>query len=108
VLYRLLIKGTDGKVEYSNVIRLNYKSGKGALTILSNPVRSGVLRFTVTGLNTAQKADVSVTDFNGRIVARAQVTPQSVNEISVGNLASGMYRLVVRVNNEVMQESFVK
>lgn len=108
VLYRIRMNGADGKVEYSNIIRINFQTGRGELTLLSNPVRNGSLRFVITGFSNTQKADATVVDQNGRIVARSQVSPMMNNEISIGHLASGMYRLVIRVNNEIMQESFIK
>jgi hypothetical protein len=108
VLYRLKMNDADGRVSYSNVIRVNFKTGKGELTLLSNPVRNGVLRFTITGLPTTGRAEVSVMDYNGRVMAKTVATLMGTNEINIGQLAAGMYRIVVTVNGEVMQQSFVK
>jgi hypothetical protein len=108
LLYRLRVNETTGAVRYSNVIKVNYQAGRGALTILANPVTNGTLRFVITGLTNQQKAEASVMDYSGRVVARMQASLLTNNEIPVSHLASGMYRLVIRAGNETIQESFVK
>lgn len=108
LLYRLKINEANGAVRYSNIIKVSYQGGRGALTILANPVTNGMLRFVVTGLPGQQKAEASVVDYGGRVVARSQASLLTNNEIAVGHLASGMYRLVIRAGNESIQESFVK
>ena len=108
ILYRLKMTETDGKVSYSNVIRVNFKTGKGELTLLANPVRNGVLRFVVTGLPATEKAEATVMDYNGRVVVKTLTTLTGTTEINIGQLAAGMYRLVITAGGEVMQQSFVK
>jgi hypothetical protein len=108
LLYRLKMNETGGVARYSNIIKVSYQAGRGALTLLSNPVRNGVLRFVVTGLTNLQKAEASVVDQSGRVVARTQASLLTNNEIPVSHLSSGMYRLVIRAGSETLQESFVK
>jgi hypothetical protein len=107
VIYRLKMNDADGKFSFSSTVRINYQRSKGELTILSNPVRGGVLRYTITGLP-AEKAEASVIDFKGRVVVKTTVSTLFNNEINVSQLAPGLYNLVVRVNDELMQQSFIK
>jgi Cu/Zn superoxide dismutase len=107
-LYRLKMTDIDGKVSYSHIVRVNMETGKGSLVVLSNPVTNGMLRFVVTGMQANGAAEATVVDYSGRVVLKARATLQGTNELPVGNLGAGMYRLVVKVNNELLQQSFVK
>jgi len=109
VLYRLKIKDADGKFSYSPVIRINFKESKAELSINANPVLNNQLKFVITGLPVNSKqAEASIIDFSGKVVARSKVSVLMNNTIDVSGLASGMYRLVVRTDENILQQSFVK
>jgi hypothetical protein len=107
VLYRLKMVDLQGTVAYSSIIRINYSQTKAALSIMANPVVNGTLGFTITGLpNNNQKAEISIIDFSGRIMHRRAVSTLLNNFVDVSKLSKGMYKLVVKTNSTVLQETF--
>ncbi|HEY6503804.1 MAG TPA: CHRD domain-containing protein [Chitinophagaceae bacterium] len=108
VLYRLKIEDLDGKFSYSPVIKINIKEAKAELSITANPVIDGLLRYTITGLPAHKKADVSIIDHSGRVMLRSTTSSLINNEVNIANLAAGMYRLIVRIDDSILQQSFIK
>jgi hypothetical protein len=108
VLYRLKILDADGKTAYSPVIRINYNQTKLALTIAPNPVVTNRLRFTITGASATKKAEISVMDFNGRTILKTTGSALLNNVIDVSRLSAGMYKLVIRTGDTILQETFSK
>ncbi len=108
VLYRLKMIDADSKFAYSTVVRLRTGKARAALMIMGNPVVKGNLNFMVTGNALESKVDVSVIDVNGKIVARSVGSSMTSNRIDVSNLAKGFYKLVIRVDDVQLQESFIK
>lgn len=108
VIYRLKMNEANGQFSYSSAIRINFRQSSAELMILANPVSTGVLRYTITGLPVAGKAEVSIVDFNGRTVSKTSASSLMTNEINIRNLSAGTYKLVVRLNDLLLQQSFVK
>jgi len=108
VIYRLKMVDKNGSVSYSNTIRLNFARGGAVLNLLSNPVTNGTVRFTITGLANAAKADVSIIDITGRLMYGNTISAMANNSIDVSSFSRGTYKLLVRVNNTVLNETFVK
>ncbi|MCW3114912.1 MAG: hypothetical protein JWR18_3308 [Segetibacter sp.] len=108
VLYRLKTVDLNGNVSYSSIIKIIYTKSQVALTILQNPVINGSLALTVTGLINNQKAEISVIDFSGRLLKKGVISTMSNNIIDISRLSSGMYRVMVKLNDSVLQESFIK
>lgn len=109
-LYRLKMIDFEGTVTYSSIIRINFNQIKAELTILSNPVVTGRLGFTITGLanNNNQKAEISIIDFNGRLMHKFAASTLLNNFVDVSKLSTGMYKLIVRTNDTVLQQTFSK
>lgn len=108
VIYRLKIVEKDGKVSYSQAVRINYLQSTVALNLLVNPISKGAVRFNITGLQNNKKAEVSIMDYSGRIMHHSVQSALSTNTIEVSNLAPGMYKLVVRVDGLLLQQTFLK
>lgn len=109
LLYRLKTIDADGKFVYSPTIRINYGQSKAGLTIMPNPVANNKLRFTITGMTSEQKAEISIVDLGGRTMLKTAASTLVNNDIDISNLSKGMYKLIVKMNNgTVMQESFSK
>lgn len=109
VLYRLKMIDADGKFVYSTIIRINYSLSKAGLTIMPNPIVNNKLRFTLTGMASEQKAEISVIDLGGRTMLKTTASTLLNNNIDISRLSSGMYKLVIKMNNgTVIQESFSK
>jgi hypothetical protein len=108
VLYRLKMTDIDGGFSYSPVIKINFKESKAALSIRTNPAANNRLQFVITGLPTDKKAAVSIIDQTGRIVMRSTASSLLNNDINVANLAAGMYRLIVQVDENILEQSFIK
>jgi hypothetical protein len=108
LFYRLKMIEVDGKVTYSNIIRINFSKSIAVLTIMPNPVVNGSLRFAITGLSNNQKADVSIIDFNGRLMKRTTASTFINGSVDVSNLSAGMYKLVIKTGDTTLQETFTK
>jgi hypothetical protein len=98
----------QGVVTYSPIIRINYLQSKTVLTLLSNPVVNGKLGFTITGISgtAGQKAEISIFDFAGRVMHKSISSTLQTNFVDITNLSKGMYKLVVKTNDAVFQQSF--
>ncbi|MEO6546598.1 MAG: CHRD domain-containing protein [Ferruginibacter sp.] len=108
VFYRIRMVDKDGKFTYSNIIKINYLKANAELMLLSNPIVNGDLKFVVTGLPVDKKAAVSVLDFNGRVVARKLVSTLTDNLINLRNVSAGVYQLMVRIDDTILHQTFVK
>ncbi|MEP6514006.1 MAG: CHRD domain-containing protein, partial [Parafilimonas sp.] len=108
VFYRLKMVDKDGRFSYSPVIRINYNQVKAELLIHPNPVRNDELQFTITGLSTDRKIYFVIADYNGREGISGLASSLSNNTINVSSLAPGMYKLVVKFDNIILQQSFIK
>ena len=47
-------------------------------------------------------------DYSGRILIRTTAFTMDNNLIPVGKLSAGMYKLVVKIDDMIMQQSFIK
>jgi hypothetical protein len=108
VFYRLKMVDKDGKISYSPVVSINYTAGKAELMVRPNPVSNNQLQFIVTGLSDDKKLSYFVVDNNGRTVLTGTASSLTNNTLNIANLARGMYRLVVKFDKTVMQQSFIK
>jgi hypothetical protein len=98
----------DKKFSYSSAVKLNFDKSKAELFINTNPVTTGELKYTITGLLADKKAEVSVIDFNGRVLLQKTVSSYRNNSVNIKTLPAGMYKLVVRVDDLLLQRSFSK
>ncbi|MEP7109494.1 MAG: CHRD domain-containing protein [Ferruginibacter sp.] len=108
VYYRLKMIDMDGKYSYSRVVRINNQRPNAELMLLSNPIQDGELRFIITGLSVDKKASVSIVDFNGRVAAQKFISTMANNSLSLKKLSAGMYKLVVRIDDTTLQQTFMK
>jgi hypothetical protein len=109
LLYRLKTIDIDGKFVYSSTIRISYAQSKAGLTIMPNPIISNKLRFTITGMASEQKAEISVIDFGGRTMLKTAASTLLNNNIDISKLSAVTYRLVIKMNDgKVLQETFSK
>lgn len=108
VIYRLKMVDKNGRITYSQAVRINYLQSKTELNILTNPIVKGIVRYNITGLATDTKAEISIVDFSGRVMYKAIESALTTNSIEVGRLSPGVYKLLVRVDGLVLQQSFLK
>lgn len=76
--------------------------------LVSNPVVDGELRFIATGLPADKKASVSIVDYNGRVIAQKIVSTLGNNSVNLKKSPAGMYKLVVRIDDLMLQQTFMK
>lgn len=107
-IYRLKMTDLDGKIAYSPILRLKLDKLAVALTVQTNPVANGQLKFMLTGLPFNKTAAVSVVDFSGRVVLRTFAFSVINNSIDITKLTAGIYKLVVQIEDTVLQQSFKK
>lgn len=108
LIYRLKIIDKDGQISYSYLVKVNFEKLKAELFIQTNPVSNGELRYSITGLSINKKAEVSIIDFNGRLLIKNTVSSLMNNTLRISHLSAGMYKLVVRVDDTLLQQSFIK
>ncbi len=108
LIYRLKMMDKDGKISYSYMVKVNFEKLKAELFIQTNPVSNGELRYTITGLSTGKKAEVSIIDYNGRLLLKNTISSLMNNTLKIPHLSAGMYKLVVRVDDTILQQSFIK
>jgi len=107
-IYRLKMTDIDGKIAYSPVLRIKLDKSTAALNVQTNPVANDRLKFMLSGLPVNKKASVAIIDFSGRVVLRTVAFSLINNSIDVTNLTAGIYKLVVQVDDTVLQQSFTK
>jgi len=108
VFYRLKMVDKDGRISYSPVIRLSYTQGKAELMVRPNPVSNNELQFVITGLSEDKKLSYIIVDNSGRIVLTGTASSLMNNTLNIGHFARGMYKLVIKFDNTVLQQSFIK
>lgn len=107
-IYRLKMIDKDGKITYSSIVKVNFDKLKAELFIQTNPVVNGDLRYTITGLSTNRKAEVLIVDLNGRLLLKNTISPLMNNTLKISNLSAGTYKLIVRMEDTTLQQSFIK
>ncbi|MEO5681020.1 MAG: CHRD domain-containing protein [Chitinophagaceae bacterium] len=107
-IYRLKMIDKDGHFSYSKAIRINFKAGGPTLSIASNPVANGILKYVITGLPENKKAVLSIVDYGGRIVLTKTIATLSANSIQITHLAAGMYQLIIQADNDILHQAFKK
>lgn len=108
LIYRLKMVDKDGKFTYSSLVKINFAILKAELFIQTNPVVNGELKYTITGLPSGKKAEVSIIDYSGRVVLRNTISSLMNNTLRIHRLSSGMYKLMVRIDDTLLQQGFVK
>jgi hypothetical protein len=98
----------DGKKSYSSIVKINFKNGKAQLALLSNPVKTDLRRFQLTGIEYASQAQAIVLDMSGRQLFKSGNLQTGTNELSIAGLASGMYKLVISMGTEKIETSFLR
>jgi hypothetical protein len=92
--YRLRSVSLSGEVSYSNILRLNMGAGKTDMTIISNPVRSGVVNLQLSNM-TKGKYTLNVFNNVGQQLANKLLDltdGSSTEHISLpSNAARGIY-----------------
>lgn len=109
--YRLQIKEPDAAVEYSGIIQLSAAlPGSLEAKIVPNPVTGPLLTMQIDASKNEQ-LQVSVTDMQGRTVARTMITVQKGSQqISTGIaiLSAGIYQLSLQGSTSRQTLRFVK
>ncbi len=107
-IYRLKMIDVDGKITFSNTIKINFKKAEANLTVTNNPVSGNMLRFVITGLPVNKMTAITVIDFSGKTVLSSSAKTLTPNSINIAHLPSGVYRLVVYTEGNLLQQSFTK
>ncbi len=98
--YRLKSVDMDDKETYSKTVSIVASIKKGQLKVFPNPVgEEGYLNIETN--NDVQ--NVLITNMLGQVVLTTNIT-----RINISQLAMGMYNIVVKTNEEIMTERFIK
>ncbi|MEM8527009.1 MAG: T9SS type A sorting domain-containing protein [Bacteroidota bacterium] len=102
--YRLKQMDVDGKFEYSEMIVVNYNNSKSEFSAFPNPARE---ELTLSFVEELEYTAAKVAIFNnlGQLVKQE---PLINNNLSINDLASGIYLLTVNINKQVYTMRFVK
>jgi hypothetical protein len=108
--YRLKVVNLDGTIDYSQVVKINYKKGNpSGWFVYPNPAQGDAS--LVYQSVTSKKITVILTDIAGKMIG------QSVHNITAGNnrvnipsqqLAAGMYMVTVLGEGEKETSAFIK
>ncbi len=107
IFYRLKMVDKDGKFSYSPIIRINFQLSSVTLGILANQGKNAI-KYQVTGLSSGKKLEIAVLDLSGRVMFKSVQPVLPINTIETGRLSVGVYKLVVRVDDLLLQQSFIK
>lgn len=102
--YRIKQVYKDGRFSYSPVVQLKTLTA-ASVKLLGNPV-SSVLRLSVN--TTAAKLAATITDNTGRVIMRTSLNNNSIQQVSVSQLAAGIYYLTVISSDGTITLPFIK
>ncbi|MFT3682113.1 MAG: GEVED domain-containing protein [Ferruginibacter sp.] len=100
--YRIVSRETNGKIQYSQVVKVNMGAVKGNISVYPNPVTDGIIKLKFSNM---EQGDYSVKLLNtlGQTIITAEVNNSSNNtlkEINVqGKIAKGIYHLEINKND---------
>lgn len=108
--YRLKAVDKDGKLSYSNIIRLTSRNAAADVAVTPNPIKNGTVNLQ---LNNFTKSDyaVSLFDASGRIAFTKQITIESGSSAQTlqlpNTVSKGIYQLQItngsiRINKAVV------
>ena len=106
--YRLKIVDTDGRFKYSDVVKFNFPSKFGSMTIFPNPVYRELKAQVVS--NTVKPTIWRIIDNTGRTVRSGNsILSKGVNALSInlGPLAVGTYYLKITGTDMDLNSRFV-
>lgn len=103
VYYRIRQVDTDGKFEYSRLVRVEASGSKTALGVYPNPVQD-VCRISLP--QGMQQAGIAIYDMKGVQVQALRV--QNGQAINLSSLSAGTYNVVVREGGEVFSTRIIK
>ena len=91
--YRIKLNDTQGKSEYSNIVRVNNSQATSMLTVFPNPVKDvlTINQNIVRGNN----ATINIFNMQGKLVKQFHLTPGQ-QQLNVTSLAKGFYILQYR------------
>lgn len=95
VYYRLKMVDLDGRYDYSNIISVHSRP-KSTINVYPNPAKENL--FIDLGEQLITK-DIIVTDMSGREVKRITSNKNTINSISVTDLISGVYTVLIETAN---------
>jgi hypothetical protein len=102
--YRIRLIDLDGKISYSAVKLLKLKQGAAVVRVFSNTVSDNLYLQTLE-----PELQVSIIDMAGRVFYNKLITGSGQQHINLSSLAKGLYKIVVRSSNRLVQtESFIK
>ncbi len=99
--YRLRMVDIDGKVTYSDVLKISAKSSY-SLTIVTNPVAS---MLTVTGLKNS--GELRIIDLAGKTILKQNIHSSTVS-IDASRLHAGLYAVQYTDGNNISVAKFLK
>lgn len=108
--YRIKSVGTAGDVSYTNVVRVQFGQAVPAISLLSNPVRGGLVRFQMSELPEG-RYQVVVRDMSGKqLVAKSiqHVGSASIQEIGLPATSAGNYILELTGEGYRFTEPFLQ
>lgn len=102
IWYRLKVVDIDGKISYSNVIRVsNDESNSGNIRLYPNP---GADKIQIVGSSAYGK--VTIINNAGKVIKQKQLS--SNNSVTISDLPAGLYYLIFFDGNKRMSSKFTK
>jgi Secretion system C-terminal sorting domain len=110
IFYRLKITAAGGKVNYSNVIRIDISAiNKSGISIFPNPVKNQT-QLSVSS-STGQQAIINLLDLSGKIyrsfTASLQKGTNVINLKDISGYSKGVYIIRVKAGEQVFTEKMI-
>ena len=55
-----------------------------------------------------KKAEISIVDFSGKLIAHKLVSTLGENTMPLGKLSAGIYKIIARIDDTMLQQTFMK
>lgn len=98
--YRLKMVDIDGKFTYSNVVLLNVIDNLTSISLYPNPT-ANILNVEIHNQKNPSQINMRISDLTGKTVWISDKTNlENKYQIDISSFASGMYFLIVEIQNE--------
>lgn len=102
--YRLKMVDINGKFSYSKTIPVKIENVT-SFKIYPNPAKNTL--YIQTG-ETNEKAIIQITDLAGKKVKEQMVSLNKNTPIDISNLATGIYKIIIKTATNTLEQKFVK
>jgi Secretion system C-terminal sorting domain len=102
IYYRMKAFLKDGSYKTSNIITLQSAKSNETLQVLNNVISDRVL------VTTQENTSYQIFDMSGKTVTKGSLVKNTVNQIAIDNVSTGIYILKTFANNQIFTHRLLK